>query len=104
MQFQATNAGDTSWQNYGSVNTLGGSFTDTDITSTRDGGVPLTETFEPVPTKPRLSCKKFTPSTTAAATFGASVVVSDARPVAAAIEEISGRSLTRTRPFSTKTT
>jgi hypothetical protein len=101
MQFQATNAGDTSWQNYGAVNTLGSTFTYQDITSLRDGGVPLTEPFEPVPTMPRLSCKKFTPATAAAAAFGASVVVSDARPVAAAIDEIeklSGRPITYEDP------
>ena len=101
MQFQATNAGDTSWQNYGAVNTLGGSFTDVDVTSQR-AGMSQTEPFSPVPIKPRLACKvPFIKAPAAAPAFGASVVVSDPRPVAAAIEEIeklSGRPITYEDP------
>ena len=101
MQFQATNAGDTSWQNYGAVNTLGGSFTDVDVTSLR-AGMSQTEPFNPKPIMPRLACRvPFIKAPAAAAAFGASVVVSDPRPVAAAIEEIeklSGRPITYEDP------
>jgi hypothetical protein len=101
MQFQATNAGDTSWKNYGAVNTLGGSFTDVDITSLR-AGMSHTDPDNPVPIMPRLACRvPFTKVAAAAAAFGASVVVSDPRPVAAAIEEIeklSGRPITYEDP------
>jgi len=101
MQFQATNAGDTSWQSYGNVNTLGGSFTDVDITSLR-AGMSHTDPDNPMPIMPRLACKvPFTKAPAAAAAFGASIVVSDPRPVAAAIEEIeklSGRPITYEDP------
>ncbi|MFZ3326745.1 MAG: hypothetical protein WA231_13005, partial [Methylocella sp.] len=95
------NAGDTSWQNYGAVNTLGGSFTDVDVTSLR-AGMSQTEPFNPKPIMPRLACKvPFIKAPAAAPAFGASVVVSDPRPVAAAIEEIeklSGRPITYEDP------
>jgi hypothetical protein len=102
MQFQATNAGDTTPQNYGNVNTLGGSFTDVDETSQR-AGMSQTVPFNPVPIMPRVEvCPvPFAKVPAAAAAFGASIVVSDARPVAAAIEEIeklSGRPITYEDP------
>ena len=61
-----------------------------------------TEPFNPKPIMPRLACRvPFIKAPAAAAAFGASVVVSDPRPVAAAIEEIeklSGRPITYEDP------
>lgn len=88
MQFQATNVSK-AWVNYGPVNTLGGSFTYKTVTSLRAGST-QTHVFDPVAAKTRLLCKDFKPSpiATPPAAFGASIVVDDPRPVAAAIEEI----------------
>jgi hypothetical protein len=87
--------------NYGNVNTLGGSFTDIDVTSVR-AGKSQTAPFNAQPIMPRLACKvPFTKAQAAATAFGASLVVSDPRPVAAAIEEIeklSGKPITYEDP------
>jgi hypothetical protein len=88
MQFQATNVTGSKgpWENYASVNTLGGSFTYQDITSLR-AGQSQTEVYESGPTKSRLQCSQIKwPAPPPA--LGASIVVNDPRPVAAAIEEI----------------
>jgi len=104
MQFQATNVGGP-WQNYGDVNTLGGYVTDTNIRSMR-AGQSLTAPFEPQATKPRVACGVTIKPSTAVAAFGASIAVSDPRPVAAAIDEIekvSGRPITyEDPPFQNK--
>jgi hypothetical protein len=102
MQFQATNVAK-GWVDYGPVNTLGGSFTYSTVTSTR-AGQKQTHTVSPVAAKTRLTCAAFKPApppATVAAAFGASIVVNDPRPVAAAIEEIekvTGRAITYEDP------
>jgi hypothetical protein len=102
MQFQATNVSK-AWKDYGDVNTLGGSFTFSAVTSTR-AGEKQTHPFSPKPAKPRVACAAFvgSPQTAAAAaTFGDSITVNDPRPVAAAIEEIvrvSGKAITYEDP------
>ncbi len=89
MQFQATNVSKT-WVNYGKVNTLGGSFTYSTVTSLR-AGLQQTHTFEATPPKARLACTLIH-WPIAVAAFGSSIVVDDPRPVAAAIDEIERRS------------
>lgn len=94
MQFKATNVAGP-WKNYGPVNTLGSSFTDTNLTSER-AGKSKTESYMPVATKPRLTCSQIKWPTPPAA-FASSAEVNDPRPVAAALDEIeklSGRPVT----------
>lgn len=84
MQFQPTNINST-WTNYGAVNTLGGSFTYQSVTSLRAGQTQTRPT--PGPLGRRLACSLIRWSPLPAVP-GANVVVNDPRPVAAAVEQI----------------
>lgn len=102
MQFQATNVSK-EWKDYGPVNTLGGSFTYSEVTSKR-AGKQQSHPFAPKPVKARIECTAFHGSPTAQAApahFGDRIMVNDPRPVAAAIEEImrvSGKAVTYEDP------
>jgi hypothetical protein len=97
MQFQATNVGGP-WQNYGNVNTLGGSFTDAKVTSERAGQSKSHSLKSP--SLPQLACgATHWPAKPLVAGIG--TAVTDPRPVALAIEQIekvTGRAVTYEDP------
>lgn len=94
MQFKVVDT-HPDWEDYGKLNTLGGSFDYKTMTSLR-AGQSKTRDYKPGPKKARLACSKIRFASAPAAGPGDMATIDDPRPVMAAvmeIERVTGRAI-----------